>query len=93
MDNQRLIFILVNAITIFCAGLAFTQPLRKRSQWLLWMPLCFALCLGSSFFYFTCTGSWMKRPRRLPASKGTWIPITRRTIFMSVRHNLCVNSL
>ena len=59
MDNQRLIFILVNAITIFCAGLAFTQPLRKRSQWLLWMPLCFALCLGSSFFYFTCTGSWM----------------------------------
>ena len=35
-----------------------------------------------------CTGSWMKRPRRLPASKGTWIPITRRTIFMSVRHNL-----
>ena len=59
MENQRLIFILVNAITIFCAGLAFTQPLRKRSQWLLWMPLCFALCLGSSFFYFTCTGSWM----------------------------------
>ena len=59
MDNQRLIFILVNAITIFCAGLAFTQPLRKRSQWLLWMLLCFALCLGSSFFYFTCTGSWM----------------------------------
>lgn len=59
MENQRLIFILLNAVTVFCAGLAFTQPLRKRTQWMLWMPVCFLFCLASSFLSFRLTGPWL----------------------------------
>lgn len=59
MENQRLIFILLNAVTVFCAGLAFTQPLRKRTQWMLWMPVCFLFCLASSFLSFHLTGPWL----------------------------------
>lgn len=59
MENQRLIFILLNAVTVFCAGLAFTQPLRKRTQWLLWTPVCFLFCLASSFLSFHLAGPWL----------------------------------
>ena len=39
------------------------------------------------------TAGWTKRPLRAPDSTDMWIPIIRRTIFTSVRHNLCVDSL
>lgn len=59
MENQLLTLILLNAATVFCAGLAFTQPLRKRAQWFLWAPGCFLLCLASSFLSFHLSGAWM----------------------------------
>lgn len=59
MNNQELLFVFLNTVTIFCSGLAFTQPLRKRTGWVLWAPVCALACLASSFLNARLTGYWM----------------------------------
>lgn len=50
--------LLTSTVVLFGSGIVFIQPLRKRENWLRWLPAMFGVCLLSMWLIFVSSGGW-----------------------------------